>query len=142
MSQRRRGLVRWGFLAAVVGSFGIILGLSLAEPWAQSGGDPPADPGMDELPESDDFKKDPFTPYAADLGAVTYEDHRVGPPTDEDDVRPSRASVDDVQAFAEDNGHAVHQQWSAYTRQKAEQARVKAAEYESGTAGLGDVGVQ
>jgi hypothetical protein len=53
---------------------------------------------------------------------------------------PARASVDDTMAFAEQNGYPVHQAWSAYSRLGVERAALKAAEYESGTEGLADVG--
>jgi hypothetical protein len=128
-------------MAVTAAAVAAVMILGMRAPRAEEDGAPPADLSLDPDAVQSADRHQPFTPYATDDGTVAYEDHRVGPPTDDDDVRPSREAVDDAQAFAEQNGYDVHQAWSAYSRLRAAQARIRAAEYESGTAGLGDVGV-
>lgn len=153
MSENRRTL-RWTVGIIAVGA--VAIG-SLSTPSAQDTA--PADPPVvdEPIPPRPQRTRSPFSAYPADPGALTYESLSDTPIPDididpEGPIDPAiyaivanetKASVDDAQAWAEThNGHAVSQRWSGYSAVMRARAKVKAAEYASGTTGLGDVGVE
>jgi hypothetical protein len=134
----------------------VILVLMRVEPLAQSVD--PAPVGGHLIQSEHAPARNPFALAPSDPGALRYEDLATGPipqvdlllhpddpiPLDvyRDITKESRASVDDIEAWAQvHNGPAVTAAWSAYTASKVTEAQQRRAEYEAGLTGIGDVGV-
>jgi hypothetical protein len=148
---RLSSALRIGAAIIAIGAVAIVL---LARRGASASDQEPAA----EAPFDNDLRERRwFEQYPSDEGAIPYEDLAEGPipespPLAEDGSLPietaqsvgreTRASVDDAQAWAEDNGYEVSQAWSRYSQLKRHEALVKRAANQSGLSGLEDVGVQ
>ena len=102
--------------------------------------------------------RSPFAPYPTSDGAIAYDTMSDSPipnrPEEgfEDGMtaaeyelynNETKQAVDDTQTWAETkNGYAVSQRYRSLSSLRRAQAKIKAAEYEAGTTGLGDVGVE